>query len=232
MRLYEAGQVNQTNEVRMRGMMDQAEELERLKEAVNYYQRALAGQQGATAYERKQHARTAQSLANESRCHRVTAQSLEHERTQVRDFIGFLDSLQLPKMKSSAETSVGELWLERKNMKVDLEHQAANTKYLEQALRQVQEELEHKHLLLKELSCNLEPEQKGSTSPKGVDEHENMGAQAMLLDSSGNEEVHTLLEKSSDEQKEDTLLLECSGEDEVVVLKSTGKRQQRKRRHS
>ncbi len=231
MRLYEAGQISQTNEVRMRGMMDQAEELERLREAVNYYQRALARQQGATEYKKKQHARTAQSLTHESRCHQVTAQSLEHERTQVRDFIGFLDSLQLPKLKNSTKTSVGELWLERKNMKADLEHQAARTKYLEQALEQVQEELEHKHLLLKELSCNFEPEQKDSTSPRGMDEHENMRAGTMLLDSSGDEEVHTSLEKSSDKQKGDAVLLESSGEDKVAVPKS-GKRQQRKRRHS
>lgn len=212
--------------------MDQAEELERLREAVNYYQRALARQQGATEYEKKQHARTAQSLTHESRCHQVTTQSLVHERTQVRDFIGFLDCLQLPKLKNSTEASVGELWLERKDIKADLEHQTTRTKFLEQTLEQVQKELEHKHLLLKELSCNFESEQNDSTSPTGVDEHENMRAGTMLLDSNGDEEVHTLLGKSSDEQKGDAMLLGSSGEDKVAVPKSIGKRQQRKRRHS
>ncbi len=127
------------------------EELGRLREAVNFYQRALTKQQGATEYEKNQHARTAQSLTHESQCHQVTAQSLEHERTQIRDFIEFLDSLQLSKTKGTTETSVGALWLEKNGMKVDLERQAARMRYLEQALDQAREELEHKQLLVNQV---------------------------------------------------------------------------------
>jgi hypothetical protein len=232
MRLYEAGQVNQTNEIRWREAGSHMEELGRLREAVNFYQRALTKQQGATEYEKKQHARTTQSLTHESQCHQVTAQSLEHERTQVRDFIGFLDSLELPKTKSTTETSVGALWLEKNDMKVDLERQAARTKYLEQALDQAQEELEHKQLLVKELSCKYEREPEVLTSPTGVDENQNMKAETMLLESSGDEKPNTLLGESSEEEKGDTMLLESSGEEKASILKSFGKRQQRKRRHS
>ena len=231
MRLYEAGQVNQTNEIRWREVGGHIEELGRLREAVNFYQKALTKQQIATEHEKRLHALTVQSLTHESQCHQVTAQSLEHERTQVRDFIGFLDSLQLPKTKSTTETSVGALWLEKNDIKIDLEHQTAKTKYLEQALEQAQEELEHKQLLVKELSCKYERGPEVLTSPTGVDQDEDMKAETMLLESSGDEKPDTLLVECSGEEKGDTMLLESSGEEKASMLKSIGKRQQRKRRH-
>ncbi len=84
-------------------------------------------------------------------------------------------------------------------------------------------------LLVKELSGKYEREPEVPTSPTGV---EDMKAETMLLESSGDEKPNTLLVESSGEEKGDTMLLESSGEEKASILKSTGKRQQRKRRHS
>jgi len=109
MRLYEAGQINQINEICWREAKNYIKEFERLREVVNFYQRALTKQQEATKYKKKQHVRTIQSLIHESQCYQVIAQFLEHKRTQIRDFIDFLDSLELPKTKNTTETNVGAL---------------------------------------------------------------------------------------------------------------------------
>lgn len=223
MRLYEAGQINQTNEVCMREVKNQTEELERLREVVNFYQRALTRQQGAVEHEKKQHAWTAQSLTHESQRHQEIAQSLEHERNQVKSFIGFLDSLQLSKTKGPTETSIGELWQERIDMKVDLVYQVEKMKYLEQELEQAQAD---KHHLLMELSRRGESKSKVTSPPTEVDECESMSARIMFLDGS-DEEEHTLLKKSGDKLQGDDMLMVNSDEEKVSVPK----RQLRKRRH-
>lgn len=232
MRLYETGQINQANELRLRAVESQTEEIERLREATNFYQRSLARQQGATEYEKNQHALTTQSLARESQCHQMTVQSLEHERAQVRDFIDFLDALHLPISKSPMETSVGALWLERNDMKAELEDHATKTRYLEQELEQAQEELEHKRLLLKNLSKDFGQDPQATNPSKGKDEDMVEDEEIMSLGSGSDRKANTPSRDSSDEEGGNTMPPETSARAGLSAFRTAGKSQQRKRRHS
>ncbi|KAL9132047.1 MAG: hypothetical protein Q9217_000175 [Psora testacea] len=163
-RLFEAGQVNQTNEARIRSFNTQSEEVTRLQETVSNYQRAFATQQESLEYKKREHALAAQSLAQEVKYHKATTRSLEQERAYIRDFITFLDTLDVSKRaEPSDNTSIGTLWLERDSMKTSLDQLNANAKSLEETLKDTRDELEHKRLLLEHLSGNLRVEP-GSTS--------------------------------------------------------------------
>ena len=241
MRLYETGRINQTNEVRLQALGSQVEELERLREAVNFYQRALVRQQGAMKYAKKQHALIIQSLTHEFQCHQVTTQSLKHERTQVRDFIGFLDTLHLPRTTSLTEKSLDALWLERNDLQTQLEHQTTRSQCVKKELKNVQEELQNQTTKTKYLKQELEHVQKELDYEKFLvkrfSEHsgpENVSAKEehMVLGSNSDEKADTPSEESSDENKGDVMIVEGSGDVKSSMLKSIEQRQQRKRRHS
>ena len=141
----------------MRSFNTQSEEVAKLKETVGNYQRAFASQQEALESEKRERALVTQSLSHESRCHKVTERSLEQERIHFQDFIGFLDTLEVPRRADSNDNaSIGTLWLERNGMKRTLEQLDAKTKSLEQELRSTRDDLQHKRLLLEDLSRNFE----------------------------------------------------------------------------
>jgi len=141
----------------MRSFNTQSEEVAKLKETVSNYQRAFASQQEVLESEKRERALVTQSLSHESSCHKATERSLEQERTHFRDFIGFLDTLEVPRRADPNDNaSIGTVWLERNGMKGTLEQLEAKTKSLEQELRNTRDDLQHKRLLLEELSRNFE----------------------------------------------------------------------------
>jgi len=160
----------------MRLFNTQSEEVAKLKETVNNYQRAFATQQEALESER---ALVLQSLNHESSCHRATERSLEQEHAHIRDFIGFLDTLEVPRRADLNDiASIGTIWLEGNDMKGKLEQSEHKAKNLEQELRSTRDDLQHKRLLLEELSRNFEvaPESTSMspTSESSREENEQM----------------------------------------------------------
>ena len=132
-------------------------EVAKLKETVSNYQRAFATKQEALESEKKERALVTQSLNNESSCHKATKRSLEQERAHIRDFIGFLDTLEVPRRTDlNDNASIGTIWLEENGMKGTLKQLEAKTKSLEQELYNTRDDLQHKRLLLKQLSRNFE----------------------------------------------------------------------------
>lgn len=163
----------------MRLFNTQSEEVAKLKETVRNYQRAFATQQEALESEKRERALVLQSLNHESSCHKATESSLEQERAHIRDFIGFLDTLQVPRRADlNDNVSIGTTWLEGNGMKGALEQSEAKTKSLEQELYNTRDDLQHKRLLLEELSRNLEvaPESTSMspTSESSGEENEKM----------------------------------------------------------
>ena len=162
----------------MRFFNTQSKEVAKLKETVSNYQRALASQQEALESEKRERALVTQSLNHEASCHKTTERSLEQERAHFRDFIGFLDTLEVPRRADlNDNASIGTIWLEGNGMKGALEQLEAKTKSLEQELHNTRDDLQHKRLLLEELSRSFEvaPESM-STSPSSEgseDEYEN-----------------------------------------------------------
>ncbi len=143
------------------------------------YQRAFATQQEALESEKRERALVTQSLNHESSCHKATERSLEQERAYIRDFIGFLDTLEVPRRADlNDNASIGPIWLEGNGMKGALEQLEAKTKSLEQELYNTRDDLQYKRLLLEELSRNFEvaPESTSMspTSESSGEENEQM----------------------------------------------------------
>lgn len=182
-RLFEAGQANQSNEVRIRFFNAQSEEAAKLKETVSNYQKAFTTQQEALELEKRERALITQSLNHESSCHKATERSLEQERAHIRDFIGFLDTLEIPRRADlNDNASISTIWLEGNTIKGALEKLEAKTKSLEQELYNTRDDLQHKRLLLEELSRNFEvaPE---STSITPISESSKEENKQMVLQS-------------------------------------------------
>jgi len=163
----------------MRLFNTQSEEVAKLKETVSNYQRAFVTQQEALESEKRERALIIQSLNHESSCHKVTERSLEQECAQIRDFIRFLDTLKVPRRADLNENvSIGTIWLEGNGIKRALEQLEAKTKSLEQELYNTRDDLQHKRLLLEELSRNFEvaPESTSMspTSESSGEENEQM----------------------------------------------------------
>lgn len=98
-----------------------------------------------------------QSLNHESSYHKATERSLEQERAHIRDFIGFLNTFEVPRRADlSDNASIGTIWLEGNSIKGALEQLEAKTKSLEQKLYNTRDNLQHKRLLLEELLRNFE----------------------------------------------------------------------------
>ena len=145
------------------------------------YQKAFATQQEALELEKGERALVTQSLNHESSCHKATERSLEQERAHVRDFIGFLDTLEIPRRADlNDNASIGTIWLEGNSIKSALENLEAKTKSLEQELYNTRDDLQHKRLLLEELSRNFEvtPE---STSMTPISESSGEENKQMVL---------------------------------------------------
>ena len=141
----------------MRFFNAQNEEVAKLKESVSNYQRAFATQQEALELEKRERALVIQRLNHESSCHKSTERSLEQERAHIWDFIGFLDSLEVPRRADlNDNVSIGTIWLEGNCMKRKLDHLEAKTESLEQELSNTRVDLQHKRILLEELSRNFE----------------------------------------------------------------------------
>ena len=160
-RLVEGGQINQANEIRLQSLIAQSEELEKLRETINNYQQAFAKQQEKLEIKQREHAIAAQSLSHEFKCHAVTEMALEQESSRVRDLIGFLNGIDLPRrVDTNDDTSLGLFWVERDAMKLTIEQQNMKIKGLEEELQSARSDQQHKQLLLEELSgvLRVDPE--------------------------------------------------------------------------
>ena len=141
----------------MRLFNTQSKEVAKSKETVSNYQRAFTTLQEALESEKKERALVIQSLNHESSCHKATKRSLEQERAHIRDFNGFLDTLEVPRrVDLNDNASIGTIWLEGNGMKRALKQLEAKTKSLEQELYNTRDNLQHKQHLLKQLSRNFE----------------------------------------------------------------------------
>ncbi|KAL9122461.1 MAG: hypothetical protein Q9187_000990 [Circinaria calcarea] len=165
-RLFEAGQINQTYEAHIRASNVEHDEVIKLRDSVSNYQRSLTRQQEALGSKEKEHTLAVQSLSYEFKCHGETERSLEKERGHVRNIISFLNTLDIPRRPDPDNNSgTGTLWLEREHMKARLEQLDAKTKSLEEELQSVREDIQHKKLLLEDLSQNFKVEPESTPMP-------------------------------------------------------------------
>ena len=162
-RLFETGQINQTYEAHIRAFNVEHDEVIKLRDSVSNYQRSLTRQQEALGSKEKEHALAVQSLSYEFKCHGETERSLEKERGHVRNIISFLNTLDIPRRPDPDNNSgTGTLWLEREHR---LEQLDAKTKSLEEELQSAREDIQHKTLLLEDLSQNFNVEPKSTPMP-------------------------------------------------------------------
>ena len=185
-RLFEAGQVNQANEIRIKSFSAHTEELTKCKEAINNYQRILANQREALEFEKKERALTAQSLNNEFKCHERTEKSLEHERVQVQNLIGLLNTLDTlrrgdPNNALPDNMGIGTLWLERESMKAKIDEMAVTQKNLEEELQNTRDDLQHKRLLLDDLSGKMKVVPESKPMPPSESEEEKVIKTTVML---------------------------------------------------
>jgi len=132
--------------------------------------------------EKRERALVTQSLNYESSCHKATERSLEQERAHFRDFIGFLDTLEVPRRADlNDNASIGTVWVEGNGMKGALEQLEVKTKSLEQELYNTRDDLQHKRILLEELSRNFEVAlESTSMSPSSKSSREENGQMVLL----------------------------------------------------
>ena len=141
----------------MRLFNTQSKEVAKSKKTVSNYQRAFATLKEALESEKRERALVIQSLNHESSCHKAIKRSLEQERAHIRDFIGFLNTLEVPRRADlNDNASIGTIWLKGNGMKRALKQLEGKTKSLEQELYNTRDDLQHKRLLLAQLSRNFE----------------------------------------------------------------------------
>ena len=158
-RLYEFGQVNQKHEVNQRKLSSQSSEIQLLKEAVSNYKDAFARQQEAFEATKNERALLSQTLSMEARNHEATERALEQERANIQDVIRFLDSIEVPRRANPDENaSIGTIWIEKNDMEVRLEQSNTKIKSLEEELQNTRDDLQHKRLLVEELSGSIRVE--------------------------------------------------------------------------
>ncbi len=171
----------------MRFLNTQGKEVTKWKETASNYQRAFASQEEALQSEKGKRAFVVQSLSYEADSYKATQRSLEQERAYIRDFIGFLDTLEVLRRSDPEDNaSIGTLWLERNGIKGTLEQLEAKTKSLEQELRSTRDKLQHKRFLLEELSQNFEvAAQSTSMSPAFESSGEEIKIKVLLSELDG-----------------------------------------------
>ncbi len=158
-RLYESGQVNQRNEVYQRKLNSQAVEIQQLKDAVSNYKEAFAHQQETCEATKHERALLSQTLTLEVRNHEATERALEQERANIQDVLRFLHSIEVPRRANPDENaSIGTIWIEKNDMEVRLEQADTKIKSLEEELQNTRDDLQHKRLLLEELSGGIKAE--------------------------------------------------------------------------
>ena len=157
--LFEAGQTNQNNEIRMRTLNTQLEKLSKLKDAITDYQTICAGQQETLENEKRERALTALSLSHEFKRHEDTERALKQERAHVRKLLSLLNNIDLSKyVNSDNNAGISTICLEQDCMRARLEQSNAKTMSLQQELQSVKDNLQQKRLLRKDLSGNLKVE--------------------------------------------------------------------------
>ena len=166
----------------MRTLNIQLEDLPKLREAVTNYQNICAGQQETLENEKRERALAAQSLRHEFKCHEATERALEQERARVRDLVGFLNTLDLPRwVDPNDNAGIGTLCLERIRMTTRLEQTTARTMSLEQELQSARDDLQQKRLLLEDLSCNLKVEPMSASIPPASESDEEDAIKTAVL---------------------------------------------------
>jgi len=126
----------------MRLFNTQSEEVAKLKEIVNNYQRAFATQQETLESKKRKCALVIQFLNHKFSYHKVIERSLKQERAHIWDFIGFLDTLEVSRRANLNENaSIDTIWLEENGIKGALEQLETKTKSLEQKLYNTRDDL-------------------------------------------------------------------------------------------
>jgi septal ring factor EnvC (AmiA/AmiB activator) len=183
-RLFEAGQINQSNEVRMRSLQTQNEELTKLRETLSDYRKAFELQREELESTKREHALTAQSLTHEFKCHEATEKSfeslLELERVRIQDLMGLLDILS-GRAGSNDDRGIGTLWHENESMKARLSQQDLKITRLEAELQNTKDELQHKRLQLDDLWGDMNAEQENTLSRPPTESSEEGEVKTALL---------------------------------------------------
>jgi seryl-tRNA synthetase len=177
--LFRAGHVNQLNELRIRTLSHEREGyakfVESSKQAAAGLQRQLDTQQAAFEEERRDYVLAVQSLQHESARCEATERSLEHERATVQTLAGILNKLELPNGEDLGidlpdNIGLGTLFHEWESTKSEV-------KSLRNELQRTTKELQHKQLVLDNLSgkFKIQSQSMSETSFSDSDEETNTG---------------------------------------------------------
>ena len=156
--MFRVGHINQLNEVRIRTLNHEREGYAALAESSKQdaagLQKHLDNQQATFEMERRERALAVQSLEYESVRREATERSLEHERAVVQKMTGLLDKIELPNGQGWAmdlpdNIGLGTLFHEWESTKSEV-------RSLRNELQRTAAELQHKQLVLENLSGNFE----------------------------------------------------------------------------
>ena len=99
--------------------------------------------------------------------HEVTERALKQERVNIQDVIRFLDFIEISRRANPDENaSIDTIWIKKNDMKIRLEQSNTKIKSLEEKLQNIRDSLQHKRLLVQELSNSIKIESRSaSVSP-------------------------------------------------------------------
>ena len=165
----------------MKFFSTESEEVAKLKEIVNNYQRAFATQQKTLKSKKAKRAFIMQFLNHEFSCHRAIEQSLKQKRVHFRNFIKFLNILEISRTANlNDNANINTIWLEENDMKKKLEQLKCKIKSLKQKLYNIKDDLQHKRVLFEKLSRNFKITSK-STFMSSASENNNEENESMML---------------------------------------------------
>ena len=183
--LFRIDHVNQLNELRIQILSHEREEyvkfVESSKQVAADLQRQLDTQQAAFEEERRDYALAIQSLQHESARCEATERCLEHERTTVQTLAGILNKLELSNEEDLNIDLPDNIDLD--TLLHEWESTKSEAKSLRNELQRTINELQHKQLVLDNLSgkFKIQSQSMSETSFSDSDEKINTGTVKLQL---------------------------------------------------
>ena len=177
--LLRVGHINQLHEFRIRTLQLEQQRYAALaessKQAAAGLQTQLESQQATIEVDKREHAMAVQSLEHESARREDTECSLQHERAIVQKMIAILDQVGLPNGNGLGQDILDSIGLG--TLFYELENTKSEVKSLRNELQRMGGELQHKQLVLENLSRNFQVESQSMSGTSFSDSDEEISTE-------------------------------------------------------
>lgn len=177
--LRRVGHINQLHELRIRTLQLEEQRHAALadssKQAAAGLQTQLESQQATIEVDRREHAIAVQSLEHESARREDTECSLQHERAIVQKMIAILDKVGLPNGNGPRQDLLDSIGLG--TLFYELENTKSEANRLRNELQRMAGELQHKQLVMENLSRNFQVESQSMSETSFSDSDEEISTE-------------------------------------------------------